>query len=385
MWYKAVMPHKMIIFCLAGVLVLPLTCSIQDYNHSPSLEEKIGHMLLMGFRGTELTKDNPFVRVLQDIPLGGVVLFDYDVPSGTYPRNIMNPCQTRELVLSLQKYSCTPLLVTVDAEGGQVNRLKPKYGFREVPSAAEAGKMKDKDIREVYLRLAEQLAGLGINMNLGPVVDINLNPGNPIIGALDRAFAGDPDTVTKCARMFISAHHNFRILTAIKHFPGHGSSQEDSHKGMTDITETYQPQESIPFKRIITAGLADAVMTAHVVNRNIDPNHPATLSSRYIKDILRNKWGYTGVVISDDLHMGAVLNHYSFSEAVVKAVEAGCDLLAVSNNGRIYDGKAAYKARDALLKAVHEGHISEERINRSSRRIMQLKKKAGLVKPKQQD
>lgn len=379
------MPHKIIIFCLAAVLVLPFTYSAQDNDHSPSLEEKIGHMLLMGFRGTELTKDHPFVRVLQNIPLGGVVLFDYDVPSATFPRNIINPCQTRKLILSLQKYSCTPLLVAVDAEGGRVNRLKPKYGFQEVPSAAKAGKMKDSDIREVYLRLAEQLAGLGINMNLAPVVDINLNPDNPVIGALDRAFAGDPETVTKCAGTFISAHHKFSVLTAIKHFPGHGSSREDSHKGMTDITETYQPQESIPFKNIISAGSADAVMTAHVVNRNVDPNHPATLSSRCIKEILRNKWGYNGVVISDDLHMGAVLNHYSFSEAVVKAVEAGCDLLAVSNNGRLYDGKAAYKARDALLKAVREGHISEERINFSYQRIMQMKKKAGLAAPKQQN
>lgn len=385
MWYKAVMRHKMIIICLTAAMVLPLSCSLRDNDRSPSLEEKIGHMLLLGFRGAELTKDHAFVRILQDIPLGGVVLFDYDVPSGTYPRNIINPGQTRKLILSLQKYSRTPLLIAVDAEGGRVNRLKPKYGFRDVPSAAEAGKMKDTDIREVYLRLAGQLAELGINMNLAPVADINLNPDNPVIGALDRAFARDPETVTKCARIFISAHHDFNILTAVKHFPGHGSSREDSHKDMTDITETYQPQESIPFKRIITAGLADAVMTAHVINRNIDPNHPATLSSRHIQDILRKEWGYTGVVVSDDLHMGAVLDHYSFSEAVVKAVKAGCDLLAVSNNGRIYDGEAAYKARDALLEAVREGQISEERINRSYQRIMQLKKKAGQVTPKHQN
>lgn len=373
------MLQKICFFGLIILTALPLSCSPEQDSSSLCLEDKIGQMLLMGFRGTEISADHGIARILQDIPLGGIVLFDYDVPSGTFPRNIVNPRQTRKLVSSLQSFSRIPLLIAVDAEGGRINRLKPEYGFLAIPSAAEAAQMETGDIRDIYRQLARQLAGLGINMNLAPVVDINLNPDNPIIGALNRSFSGDPETVVKCARIFISAHHEYKVLTAIKHFPGHGGSRKDSHKGLVDITNTFDVKESLPFIKIIEAGLADAVMTAHVINKKFDPENPATLSPRFIRDILRDQWGYAGVVISDDLHMGAILNHYSFSSAAVKAVQAGCDLLAVSNNGRRYDEKAAYKARDALLQAVQEGNLSEETINRSYQRIMQLKKKAGLL------
>jgi beta-N-acetylhexosaminidase len=373
------MSKKFGVFGLIGLITLSLG-RYPAQSAVPSLEEKIGQMLLLGFRGTKINAEHDMVRILRDIRPGGIVLFDFDVPSGTYPRNIINPRQTRELVLSLQSFSPIPLLIAVDAEGGRVNRLKPEYGFLDIPSAAKAGKMKAENIRDIYRRLAEQLAGLGISLNLAPVVDLNLNPANPIIGALDRSFADDPEIVVKYARLFISAHHEFKVCTAIKHFPGHGSSRGDSHKGLTDITHTYNHEESIPFRSLITAGLADAVMTAHVVHKQVDPDHPATLSTRFIRDILRDEWGYSGVVISDDLHMGAVLDHYSLPVAAVQAVQAGCDILALSNNGPRYDEKAAYKARDALLKAVKKGKISEESLDRSYQRIMQLKKQAGLIK-----
>ncbi len=376
LWYNPGMIKKI----LSGVLLLlPVACSFSADTEPLSLEDKIGQMLLLGFRGTEITEDHEVVRILKDIPLGGVVLFDYDVPAGKFPRNILNPEQTRNLISSLQSFSATPLLVAVDAEGGRVNRLKPGRGFLEIPAAADAGLKEPEELQKIYSGLAEQLAGLGFNLNLAPVVDLNINSENPVISSLGRSFSHEPEKVIECSREFISAHRNHHVLTALKHFPGHGSSYDDTHKGLADVTGTYQNRELIPFKRLIRAGLADTVMTAHIINKNIDPDHPATLSPRFIQDILRDRWGYSGVVISDDLHMDAVLNYYSFREAVVKAVQAGCDLLAVSNNGRFYDEKAAHKARDALRQAVQNGEIPIKTIDRSYQRIIDLKKRAGLL------
>ncbi len=380
MWYKTVMIPK---WCIYGTIIIIISslCLFCAAEATPTLEEKVSQMLLIGFRGTAIPDGHETARTLRDIPIGGVVLFDYDVPSGSFPRNIINPRQIRKLTARLQSLSQTPLLIAVDAEGGRVNRLRARYGFLDIPSAAEAGKAKTAELSGIYRKLAAQLAAAGVNLNLAPVVDVNVNPDNPVIGGLGRSFSSDPEKVVEYARAFISAHRGYKVLTAIKHFPGHGGSCEDSHLGLTDITDTFTKQEYIPFKKIIMTGLADAVMTAHVMNRNIDPEYPATLSPRFIQKILREQWNYSGVVISDDLHMGAILNHYSFSDAVVQAAQAGCDLLAISNNGRKYDPEAAYKARDALLQAVLKGRLSEESVTLSYQRIMRLKQSAGILSP----
>lgn len=343
------------------------------------IEADLGQMLLIGFRGTEFEAGAPapILQTLRELNIGGVVLFDYDVPSRSYPRNIENAAQVRRLTGALQKVSNKQLLIAVDAEGGRINRLKTEYGFLDIPSAAEMGKQKPEDCLAVYTGLAGQLADLGINMNLAPVVDLDINPENPVIGSLDRSFGSDPEAFLPCVRAFILAHHKKGVLTTLKHFPGHGSSAQDSHNGLVDVTGTFGQEELIPYRDLIAENLADAVMTAHIHNRNIDPDLPATLSPKFLQGILRRQLGFDGVIISDDIQMGAITEYYGFEEAVVMAVSAGCDIIAIANNSGHYDEEAPRKAHQAILQAFRDGILSEDRILRSLARISRLKGRLG--------
>ncbi len=345
-----------------------------------SLEERIGQMLMVGFRGTSVDSDSSIVQTLRDINLGGVVLFDFDVPSQSFPRNIVSPDQTRHLIQALQATASTPLLVAVDAEGGRINRLKSKYGFIDIPSAQALGRTDVAECRIVFLRLAEQLIGLGFNLNLAPVVDLNLNPANPVIGSLERSFGPNPEGVIARATAFIDAHRSRGVITALKHFPGHGSSRGDSHLGMVDVTDSYQERELQPFLELIRAGAADMIMTAHVVNRRIESRHPATLSSAFLDSLLRKRLGFEGVIISDDLQMGAIGRNYGFEQALILAVNAGCDILAIANNGDRYDEQAAHKAHRILVRAVERGEIPRSRIDASYLRIIRLKRRYGIIR-----
>lgn len=350
----------------------------EEKKENDALKQKIGQMLILGFRGTEVNNDSNIVKEIKKYNLGGVILFDRDVPTKQFPRNIVDPEQTKKLIVDLKALASPSLFVAVDAEGGLINRLKEKYGFVNIPSAQEMGKEDPEKTKENALVIAEELSSLGININFAPVVDVNVNPDNPIIGGLERSFSEDPEKVALYASKFIEGLHEKNIIPAIKHFPGHGSSAEDSHLGMVDITDTHKEEELIPYQRLIEEGYSDMVMTAHIVNRNIDPDFPATLSSLYIKNILRENLGFKGVVVSDDMNMGAIVDNYGFNEALIKAIQAGCDILIISNNGSEYNEKAAEEAMETIFQAVKKGEVSEERINKSYNRIQELKQRYGI-------
>ena len=340
------------------------------------LKEKIGQMLMVGFRGTEIDDDSEIAKTIEELNLGGVILFDYDAPSKSRPRNIVDREQTKKLVADLKGYAKNePLLVAVDAEGGLINRLKPSMGFSKIGSAQSLAEKSGLAAINEYWTLARQLADLGFNINFAPVVDLNLNPESPAIGALERSYSDNPETVAGYARTLIAAHRAFGVLTALKHFPGHGSADADSHLGLPDITASYEEQELAPYAELIGSDGADSVMTAHVINRNIDPEYPATLSEKFIKEILRQNLGFDGVVFSDDMQMGAIVDNYGFEDAIVRAINAGCDVLILSNNGAEYDDSVAWRARDIILQAILDGRISESRINESYARIIKLKEK----------
>jgi len=344
-----------------------------------ALKQKIGQMLIVGFRGTDIDRNSYISKAMNVLNLGGVVLFDKDNPSsGTITRNITGVEQTKKLVSDLKKYSPSPLFIAIDAEGGYVNRLKEKYGFTYIPSAQEMGKGTVEETKNQANILGQELSYFGINMDFAPVVDVNVNPLNPIIGDLERSFSEDPQKVYEHASSFIDGLHQNNIITSIKHFPGHGSSTSDSHLGIVDVTNTYKQEELIPYQKLIDAGYSDIVMTAHIINTNIDPVYPATLSPLFIKNILRDQLKFNGVIISDDMQMGAIVNNYGFEDAIIRAVNAGCDMLGLSNNGTTYDEKAPYDAVDIIYKAVKKGQISEQQINDSYNRIQALKEKYGI-------
>jgi beta-N-acetylhexosaminidase len=338
-----------------------------------ALREKIGRMVIAGFRGTSVEADSYIVKAVNDLDLGGVILFDIDVPSKSFPRNITSPSQTKKLLSDIKRLTRKDLIAAVDVEGGRVNRLKAKYGFQDFSGAQELGSINDPDETQRMGELvAIELKTAGFKLNFAPVVDLNINKTNPVIGGLDRSFSSDPDIVTDNAAAFIKGHRKFGVLTAIKHFPGHGSSAHDSHLGLADVTDTYNDMELVPYKRLIDSGYADIIMTSHVINRNIDPEHPATLSKKFIIGILRDELGFLGVVVSDDMQMGAIADHYGFEEACVMAVDAGCDMLIIGNNAQVYDESAPYRAVEAIFSAVRSGRIPISRIEESFTRIRRL-------------
>ena len=345
-----------------------------DEDSAESLEFKIGQMLMVGFRGLEVSDQHTIVQDIRELHLGGVILSDYDVISQKYPRNIKSPAQVLQLTQALQQASSVPLLVAIDYEGGAVTRLKESNGFPSTVSHQQLGAL--DDLPTTYgeaQKMAETLTAIGCNLNLAPVVDLEVNPDNPIIAGKERSFSSDPDVVTRHAAEFIRAHRELGVHCTLKHFPGHGSSRDDSHLGMVDVTDVWSRVELEPYKALIQTEEVHAIMTAHVFNADIDPDYPATLSSATITGILRSELGYSGVVISDDLQMKAISEHYGFEQAIRKALEAGVDILLITNNSSDYDETVARRTFTVIQQLVNEGVISEARIDQSYQRIRRLK------------
>jgi beta-N-acetylhexosaminidase len=352
-------------------------------------------MIMVGFREAEVGEDTPVVRAIKDYGLGGVILYNIELkcfldaqkkkPDLTRfegaklcPKNILSREQLKDLTSALKSYSKMPLLISVDQEGGMVSRLGPAAGYPERLSPEALGEKNDpaetaKDAEET----AQDLRESGINLNLAPVVDLNLNP-EGLIAKLGRSFGADPDLVYRHARVFIQAHRGKGVLTTLKHFPGKGSAGADTHFDLADVTSSYRDQELIPFSRLIKEGLADLVMTSHLNHRGWDEKYPATLSPKVLGGMLRERMGYQGVIISDDLLMEAIVKQFTLEEACVLAVQAGVDILLASNNSPEGDDPNLFnRIFEALVKAGEQARISTARIELSYSRLTALKKKLG--------
>ncbi len=339
----------------------------------------IDQLFIVGMRGTRYTAKNDFGNLLKTTNVGGVILFDYDSLTKKYTRNIVSKKQIAKLNKDLQKNAKTKLFIAIDEEGGAVNRLKKRYGFAPIPSAKVLGTKKPLVIEKESARLAKDLKSVGININFAPSVDIDINPKSPAIGMYGRSFSADPAIVIQSARAFIKGHRGQNIITAIKHYPGHGSSTKDSHIGFVDITKTYSETELLPFADLIKTNDAAMVMVAHVIDTDIDPVYPASLSSIFIDTKLRGELGYAGVVITDDLDMGAITDSYSFDQKIIRAIQAGNDMLILSNNIKTYDRDVAIKARAAVEKALQDGTLEWSQIMDSYSRIQALKQKYKIL------
>ena len=334
-------------------------------------------MLLVGFRGLTVKDAAETVADIQDRGLGGVLLFDYDTPTKTYHRNIASPTQVRALVAGLRAVASIPLIVAIDEEGGKVDRLKVRYGFPATISEADLGARDDAAYtRKRAKAIGKTLAGLGIDLDLAPVVDLDVNPTNPIIGALDRSFSSDPKVVTRQGLAYLAGLHDAGVGGTLKHFPGHGSSTGDTHLGWVDVTKTWTRTELEPFRSILAKGAADAVLVAHVFDADLDPTYPASLSSAVIDGMLRRDLGFDGVVVTDDLQMGAIREVYGYSTAVERAILAGADILTIANQ-QVFEPGIVEKTIDIVEAAVGAGRIDAARIDDSWRRISALKARLG--------
>ncbi len=346
-------------------------------NAQKSLDEQIGQMLLVGFRGMDITAESPIVKDIKKYHIGGVIYFEKDMQLNSFERNIKSPQQLQNLSAQLQNVSKTPLFIAIDQEGGKVNRLKAKYGFPATITADSLGKINHLDTTAARgLVIAQTLRQAGINLNFAPDVDLDtcIIKDSCLIRKGRRSFGKDPNRVAEHARAFIRSHHRAGVLTAIKHFPGHGSALGDTHGGFVDVTDVWITSELEPFRQLIASGDCDIVMTAHIFNAWLDPLHPATLSKKVLTGILREEYRYDGVIISDDMQMGAVAKNYGLERAIELALNSGVDILLFGNN-LVYDPLIAEKAFLIVKKLVKEGRVSKRRIKQSAKRIQKLKKK----------
>jgi beta-N-acetylhexosaminidase len=321
-------------------------------------KERLGELFIMGFSGLELADDT--AAFISQARIGGIILFS---------PNYESPAQVTTLINQVQECRSgdLPLWVTVDHEGGKVQRFKT--GFTRLPEAdLIAKKDSPKLLFELSEMVAAELKAVGVNVNFAPVADINSNPKNPVIGK--RAYGEDEDTVSKMVSAFVRGHLHQGVQPCVKHFPGHGDTTVDSHFALpkvTDTLESLREREFRPFTKAFKSGCR-WVMTAHLINPNLDPEFPATLSKKVLTDLLRDDMRYTGLIISDDLEMKAIADHFGPEEAPRLAIEAGCDLL-------IYRSEAATRhAYASLLKALENGTLDPERVLESADLSMDLKR-----------
>lgn len=379
---------------LAFIVSMLLAC-LGFYNFSrPGLEYMVGQMIMTGFHGDGTDESSEdFAAVTEQISkgqIGGVILFDVDI-SGLlkqgmnikdakkqiFSSNIKSVEQVKNLTSLLQSFAPTELLIAIDQEGGNVQRLKPEHGFASIPSAAELGRGDTKKTYEKAKDLGNRLSCLGINVNFAPLLDVNVNPQSPAIGAQNRSFSSDPAIVTQHGYAFAHGLSDANVAYSFKHFPGHGSAGGDTHAGITDITNTYQNYELTPWKTLLAQSTPyTMVMVAHVINNNFD-TLPASLSHKTIKMI--RDTGFNGVIVSDDMDMGAIANEYGTEKAIELAINAGNDILVFGNN-LTFDKNRGKTVNEIIVKMVKDGKIKKSTIRKSYKRIMKLKKQ--LSRPK---
>lgn len=348
-------------------------CSCAKQHNTLSLRQQVAQMVMVGFQGTDINNCGEIVQVITNEQIGGIILFDYSVPTHSRPRNIVSPEQTSTLVAELQKLSQAPLFVAIDEEGGQVSRLKKRYGFLPTVTPQYLGNINNEDTTRFYARrIAVACRKVGVNINFAPSVDVNVNPDCPIIGKLDRSFSSNAEGVIKHASWFVSEHQKVGVGCAIKHFPGHGSSLADSHLGLTDVTQTWTRTELKPFEALLAEPNCPMLMTSHIFNAKLDSIYPATLSKRTLS-IVRDSIGYNGLIFSDDMMMNAISKCYGLEEAVFRAIDAGVDVLIFSNNIDEYNANIAHQVIELIMDMVADGRISKERIAQSVERIMLAK------------
>ncbi|NBX92715.1 MAG: beta-N-acetylhexosaminidase [Proteobacteria bacterium] len=336
---------------------------------STDIRKQIGQLFLVGFDG--LTVPASFKTAIQKFNLGGTIYFK---------RNVESPVQlatlTNELQLDCRLKDSPPLIISIDHEGGKVDRLSPPFTrFAGMDHVGEIGS--PKLAFHFGLAIGKELEAFGVNIDFAPVVDVLTNPKNPIIAG--RAFSSNPEVCAKMASGVCRGLQKSGVGAVAKHFPGHGDTNEDSHLTLPVVDKSLEDLEQIefiPFRRMIRSRV-EGIMTAHIINKSLDPDLPATLSPKIINDILRTQLRFQKIVFSDDLEMKAIADNYGAEEAAVMAIQAGCDIL-------IYRGDPGFPEGpyEAIVKAVQDRKISKERIEVSAQRVINFKKAyASHVKP----
>jgi len=317
----------------------------------PDLESAVARMFWVGFHGTEPSDD---LMSLLDRGVGGVTLF---------ARNIESPGQAAGLISRIKKRAGRALPVLIDHEGGRVMRVRSP--FTQTPPMRVLGKIGDENlVRDVGRVFARELRAVGFDVNFAPILDVDTNPQNPVIAG--RSFGSDPALVARMGLALVEGLQSQGMSACAKHFPGHGDTAEDSHKDLPRLSHSEQRLRSVelpPFEAVCQAGVA-SVMTSHVIYEAWDNAYPATMSGPIIDGLLRGELGYGGLVISDDLEMKAIAEHYGVNAAAVKAVAAGVDCLLTCHSAVVMHG-----AIDTLIEAAGKDDTLAGMIKKANGRI----------------
>ncbi len=329
------------------------------------LQKKIGQMIMVSVPGIQLNRQKQ--ALLKAGWIGGVILFS---------QNIQTKKQLKQYIAQLQNNAPTPLFVALDQEGGAVRRLKEAQGFQRLPSLAALGQTGNPDLAYRFgLLSGRQLREVGANLNLAPVVDLDHGVGDSIIAKYRRSLGSDPERVANLARQIVRGMRDENIIATAKHFPSETESVSNPHEqiAVADVPlQELEQKDMLPYRALIADHSLDAIMLSHVIYKNVDPYFPASLSSEMIQTLLRRQLGYQGLVISDDLRMDAIKQYYPLNVSVVQAVNAGVDVLLVTDN-------LERRVMDALVLAVETGKVPMKTIDVAYGRIMATKKKYGIV------
>ncbi|MDB5054559.1 MAG: beta-glucosidase-like glycosyl hydrolase [Bacilli bacterium] len=338
----------------------PLKAQIKQMT----LDEKLGQMVLIGVDG--LAANDHTKELIEKYHVGGIIL---------YKENILNVPQALDFLNELKALNASnkiPLFLSVDQEGGRVSRLPDE--FAKLPTNQAIGKINNPDFsHKIGVILGEEIKSLGFNMDFAPVLDINSNPKNPVIG--DRSFSADAEIVRKLGVQTMLGIQSQHVIPVVKHFPGHGDTSVDSHLDLPVVNNSLnrlRTFEWLPFVDAIK-NHADAVMVAHILLPQIDAQNPASMSKKIITDLLRNELKFNGVVITDDMTMGGIVDHFDMKEAAVKAINAGSDIVMVA-----HDYNKELEVLINLKKNAENGTLSVQKIDESVYRILQLKQKYTL-------
>ncbi|NMB08466.1 MAG: beta-N-acetylhexosaminidase [Tissierellia bacterium] len=337
---------------------------IQELLDNMTLEEKIGQLFIFGINGTKINQNT--IELIEKNHIGGFILFRENIESGEQTLELLNDLKEKN------KNNPLPLFLAIDEEGGRVSRLPRE--FPKMPAAKKIGDINNKDISFQYGEiLGMRIKSLGFNMDFAPVMDINSNPKNPVIG--DRAFGSTVDIVVDNSIETMKGINSKNIIPVIKHFPGHGDTIVDSHIDVPIINKSLEELEKlelIPFVKAIENDV-DSIMIGHILFSELDDTNPATLSNTIINHILREKLKFKGVIISDDLNMGAIARNYDIKEAVIKYFKAGGDIALICHSE-----EEEYEIFNMIKDEIKNGKIKEEEIDEKVYRIINLKRKYNI-------
>lgn len=393
---------KYMLLALTGFIINTCFAQYDLLDRNPTkvdVATKVRQCMVIGYHGS--SAEDATVQTLEnDIyenGIGGVIHYAYNITSMPQIHSLnahLRECSTK-----------APLLIGIDNEGGIVQRFvnretkEPIPGFESFKSAQRVGeKLSYADAQTLYTAMANQTAKMGCNWSFGPVVDVNPKDRTcPVIGGLERSFGSDPVEVTQFATSFVQGHRAKKVLTCIKHWPGHGFAKGDTHKGVTNVTDVWNREiETAPYKAMIGKGAVDSIMTSHIYHTVIDPDYPASLSPVFVEQMLRGDFGYDGLVVTDDLCMGAILEQFNvphtdadestyltLGKVGVQALKAGSDMIMYSRNNAASGGRnvdlenLVARVVEAVETAIQNGELKEERLNEAFSRVMAFKRKLG--------